>query len=344
MKNKLSRNPAGNAVIILSVCAVFLGSLFLGRYPLSPVKIIGILLSKVTPFSWKFAGGWDKNAETVILLIRMPRILAAVLVGSGLAVSGAALQGLFRNPLVSPYILGVSSGAGFGAALAILLSLSAFFIQVSAFGFGIAAVTLSMIISGSARRNGTLTLVLSGIIVSSFFTALISLLKYIADPTDKLPAIVFWLMGSLSSVSYRELAITAPITVAGIAVLLFFGWQMNVLAMGEEEAHSLGVNPKAVKAVVITASALITAASVSISGIIGWVGLVIPHIARMAVGPDYRKLIPVSALLGAGYLILMDDISRSAVSIEIPLGILTALIGAPIFAQVLRRSKPGWVG
>ena len=344
MKRSPGRNSLGKLLIVLSVSAIFLGSLFIGRYPLSNVKIIDMLLSKILPVYRQYAGLWDKNAETVFFLIRMPRILSAVLVGSGLAVAGAALQGLFRNPLVSPYILGVSSGAGFGAALAILLSLSTVFIQISAFGFGIAAVGLSIIISGSAKRNGTLTLVLSGIIVSSFFTALISLLKYIADPTDKLPAIVFWLMGSLSSVSYRELSITAPVIVAGIAVLLLIGWQMNVLAMGEEEARSLGINSTALKAVVITASALITAASVSISGIIGWVGLVIPHIARIATGPDYRKLIPVSALLGAGYLILMDDISRSAVSVEIPIGILTAVIGAPIFAQIMRRSKPGWIG
>ncbi|MCD6121383.1 MAG: iron ABC transporter permease [Spirochaetales bacterium] len=344
MKNSFKERATVKLAVILSVWAVFFGSLFLGRYPVSPSKVVSIILSRLLPFLWSSGRLWDKNAETVILLIRMPRILAAVLVGTGLAVSGAALQGLFRNPLVSPYILGVSSGAGFGAALAILLSLSALFIQVSAFGFGMAAVVLSILISSSAQRSGTLTLVLSGIIVSSFFAALISLLKYAADPTDKLPAIVFWLMGSLTSVSYRELAIIAPVITVGVAVLLFFGWQMNVLAMGEEEAHSMGINPKAVKVVVITASALITAASVSVSGIIGWVGLVIPHIARMTVGPDYRKLIPFSALLGAGYLILMDDISRSAVSIEIPLGILTAVIGAPIFAQAMRRSKPGWIG
>lgn len=271
----------------------------------------------------------------------MPRILGAILVGGALAVSGAAYQGLFRNPVVSPDILGVSQGAGFGAASAILLSFGMVGIQLSAFAMGIFSVCLSLSISRitGKSRDRMLMLVLSGIIVGTLFNALISLMKYIADSEFKLPDITFWLMGSLSNITTNELLFIAPTIALFSAPLFLVGWQMNVISFGEDEARAMGVNTRFLRLVVIICSTFLTASAVSVTGLIGWIGLIIPHITRFITGPNYKLLFPASFLLGGTFLLWVDDLARTASSLEIPLGIITSLIGAPMFFIVLKMKK-----
>lgn len=341
------RNLGVGAFLVALVIASFFFSLFVGRYPLDPPTVITILTAAVTDIipipGVDIPHTWPDVMDTIIFRIRLPRICAAMLVGAGLAVSGASFQGLFRNPLVSPSILGVAAGAGFGAALGILISDSTMVVQALAFVFGIVAVTATYMLSRVYKTTTTtLVLVLSGIIVGAFFTALISLAKYVADPDEELPAIVFWLMGSLADVNTSELLWVAATIIVGSIVLLLIRWRINILAMGEDEAKSLGVNTRVMTAVIIVASTFITAAAVCIAGLVGWVGLVVPHIARMIVGPDYKKIIPVSIMIGAAYLLIVDDIARTLTSAEIPLGILTAIIGAPVFAYLLRFRRVGW--
>ena len=351
--------PVEKAIYILPI-VLFVFSLFFGRYMMDPVETLRILivgsatifLDTVSSLLSTFAGhqvllpsfeqAWGASEQTVIFQIRLPRVIAAMLVGGGLALAGASFQGLFRNPLVSPDILGVASGAGFGAALGILISGDPRVIQVSAFIFGIVAVAVTYGISRVYRNSSTLILVLGGIVVGSVFSALLSLTKYVADPYDTLPAIVFWLMGSLSAVSNADLLAVAPPILLGGLCLFLIRWRINLLSVGEEEAQALGVDTKKMTAAIIVASTVVTASAVCISGIIGWVGLVVPHIGRMLVGPDFRRLIPVSAVLGASFLLVVDDIARTLTAAEIPLGVLTALIGAPFFAYLLTRKRVGW--
>jgi iron complex transport system permease protein len=337
----------GIALIYGSLPILFFVSLFLGRFDVSPLHVLQLLLAPIVNLlpSWliHIDPTWTASEANVIYQIRLPRVIAAILVGAGLAVAGAAYQGLFKNPLVSPDILGVSSGAGFGAALAILLSAGLLITQVSAFVFGIIAVTITYMLSRFYKSTPTLILILSGIIVAAFFTALISLTKYVADPYEKLPAITFWLMGSLGSVRYSDIFMVGPVIIAGIAVLLLIRWRINLLAVGDDEARSLGIDTKRMSQVIIVCSTLVTAGAVCISGIVGWVGLVVPHLGRMLVGPDYKRLLPVTVLLGASYMLIIDDLARNLTSAEIPLGILTAIIGAPFFAYLLSRRSAGWL-
>jgi iron complex transport system permease protein len=277
----------------------------------------------------------------VIFNIRLPRILMALCIGGGLAISGSAFQGMFQNPLVSPDILGVTAGAGFGAALGILLSGNAATVQLFALSFGVLAVILSYSISRIYKTTPTLMLVLAGIVVGAIFSALLSLVKYVADPHQKLPAIVFWLMGSLAAISAQDVVTATPPMLAGMAGLLLVRWRINLLSMGDEEARALGVKTEQLKGIIILCCTAITASAVSVCGIIGWVGLVIPHIGRMLVGPDHKILLPASLAIGAAYLIVIDDLARSVMSAEIPLGILTAIVGAPFFAFLLRRTQGG---
>ncbi len=336
-KKKVSGVSAG--VILLAVLILlFILSFALGRYPISPLDVVKILVSRILPLEHT----WPDIMNTVVMEIRLPRILAAMLVGASLALAGVSFQGLFRNPLVSPDILGVSSGAGFGAALAILISGNQMVIQIFAFCFALLAVGIAYGISRIVKGNATLTLILAGMAVGSLFGALLSLTKYVADPIDQLPAITYWLMGSLASVSTRDLFIAAIPILSGIIVLILIRWRFNVLAMGEEEAMALGVNTGRLRAIIIICCTMITASSVCISGTIGWVGLVIPHVGRTLVGPNHKILLPVSLLLGAAYLLLIDDICRTAASVEIPIGILTAIIGVPFFVYLLKRSGRGW--
>ncbi|WP_251554078.1 FecCD family ABC transporter permease [Neobacillus muris] len=318
------------------LCIFF--SMLLGRYPLNAADVFGVLLYKLGISEH----GTTEMAASIVLDIRLPRAILGALVGASLAVSGAAFQGVFRNPLVSSSILGVSPGAGFGAALAILLFNNSVMIYIFSFSFGITAVILSYFIGRSYKTTPAVMLVLGGTIVSSVFSALISLVKYWADPYDQLPKITFWLMGSLASASYKDIMIAGLPMVLGMTGLLAIRWQINILSMGDKEARSLGVNLVFLKGMLIACATLATAGAVCVSGIIGWVGLIIPHICRMLVGNDNRLLIPTSLSIGACYLVLIDLISRNLTGSEIPLGILTAIIGSPFFVYLLKRKAGGW--
>lgn len=340
LKYAKGKNVENQKIIILLAILIFIFilSFTLGRYPIAPGQLFKVLISYVIPIK----GTWNATVETVIFQVRLPRIFAAILVGAALSAAGAAYQGMFKNPLVSPDILGASAGAGFGAALGIYFSFSVVGIQLMAFLGGIVAVALTYSISIRIKHDPMLALVLSGIMIGSLFTAAISCIKYIADPYDKLPTITFWLMGSLASINQRDVyMVLIPILLGG-GLLYLLRWRLNVMAMGEEEASVLGVNTKLMKTIVIICCTLMTAAAVSISGMIGWVGLVIPHLARMIVGPNYQVLLPASILLGGSYLLLVDDLARLLASMELPLGILTALIGVPFFLYLLLNSKRGW--
>ena len=309
-----------------------------GRYMVPFDKVVSILSSVV----FNVEQSWTDVEQTVVLNIRMPRILLAVLIGAGLSVSGVALQALFANPLVSSHVLGVSYGAGFGAAIGILLSENHLFIQGMAIVFGIVAITLTYGISKTGKGTQLYMLVLAGVIVGALFQALISLIQYVADPEEKLPSIVYWLMGSLGGTSLKDLRLGIPLIGVGILIIFAIRWHLNVLSLPEEEARSMGVNLKLLRGLIIIATTVITAVAVSLSGIIGFVGLVIPHFARMVVGHEHRVLVPVTILMGGIYLLVIDTIARSATAAEIPLSILTALVGAPFFAVLLRRTGGGW--
>jgi iron complex transport system permease protein len=316
--------------------AVILISLFIGRYPLSVPDV----------FSALFHGMGLTHLETtpvhmnVIWDIRLPRAILGAMVGASLAVSGASFQGMFRNPLVSSGILGVSSGAGFGASLAIVLFQGQpVYIYLFAFGFGLLAVFLAYLIGFTYKSTPTIMLVLGGVIVGAIFSALISLIKYMADPYEQLPSIVFWLMGSLASARFSEILVSLIPMATGVTGLMAMRWRLNVLSMGDQEAQSLGVNIFVTKGLAIFFATIATAGAVCVSGIIGWVGLVIPHIGRMIVGNNNVYLIPVSMCIGAAYLVLVDNLARTLTGSEIPLGILTSLIGAPFFVYLLKRTK-----
>lgn len=328
-------------LVYLLPIALLIGSLFVGRYQ-TPVSVV--VEESMKAFSYLFFGtpASVSTHYTVLFNVRLPRILAALLVGAALSVAGASFQGIFRNPLVSPYILGVGAGAGFGACLAILLWNSYLFIQLMAFAFGLLAMFLAISMGKASKGTGTLVLVLSGMIVGSVFTALTSLVKYVADPYDELPAIVFWLMGSLADVRYDDLLYILLPIFAGALVLFLLRWRINILSLGDEEAKALGINVEKMRLIIIVCATLMTSAAVSISGVIGWVGLVVPHISRMIVGPNYSRLLPMSMVIGASFMLLVDDLSRTIAATEIPLGILTSLVGAPLFAYLLRRGRMGW--
>ena len=323
-------------VSLLLVCLVALGgvsllSLGVGRYPVSPPAIL----------SWLVTGrSADANLPVVLLNIRLPRLIAAIAAGGALSLAGAAYQGLFRNPMVSPDILGVSSGSGFGAALGILLSLPVVAVQAMSLAGGITAVFAAVLVSRAIGRGGdsVLVLVLSGIVISSLFGALLSLLKYIADPLDKLPAITYWLMGSFADIRTSELGMAVAMVLAGAIPLLLVSWRLNVLSFGEEEARSLGLDTGRMRAAVIFCATLVTASMISVCGIIGWVGLVVPHISRFLAGANHRRLMPVSFLVGAAFMVAVDSIARSSASVEIPVGIITAVLGAPFFIWIMKRS------
>lgn len=334
---RLSGVSAG-LILAAILAALFIFSFVIGRYPISPIDVVRTLWSAIFNLNTTLPA----NVENVVINLRLPRIIAAMLVGASLSVAGTSFQGLFRNPLVSPDILGVASGAGFGAALGIIISGHAFTIQILAFAGALIAVALAYFISRVIKGNQTLGLILAGIAIGSLFNAFLSLMKYAADTTDQLPAITYWLMGSLNAVDRQDILLTGLPMLAGITVLMLVRWRLNVLAMGEEEAMALGVNTNLLRGVVVVCCTVITASAVCISGIIGWVGLVIPHIGRMLVGPCHRKLLPISALLGAVFLLFIDDLCRVVARVEIPIGILTAIIGVPFFLYLLAKGRRGW--
>jgi len=323
------------AVLLLAPVLAICLSLFVGRYAISVPEVLRAIFTG--------SGGTDgasREVNTVLWQLRLPRAVAGAFVGAALAASGAAFQGVFRNPLVNSGILGVSNGAGFGAALAIVYLGGGYYNYLLAFAFGVVAVTLSYFSGRIYGSTPTVTLILGGVVVSSFFAALTSILKYIADPYTQLPAITFWFMGSLASINYSHFIAFVPITI-GILMIYLSRWKINVLSMGEKEALALGVDTKLYKFVIIGGATLATAAGVCITGVIGWIGLVIPHIGRMIVGNDNTKLIPVSMSLGACFLVLMDMLARNISSSEIPIGILTSLIGTPFFVYLLKKTKGG---
>ena len=322
------------ALGVLVVVAT-LASLMLGRFPITPAEAGGMLASQVVPIE----PFWTSQQETLFFQVRLPRIVLALLVGCSLAAAGAAFQGTFQNPLVSPDILGASQGAAFGAAVAILLGLGAFGISAFAFAAAIVTVLLVLLVSSRAKGNHMMVVVLAGVMMSSLLQAAVSYTKLIADPTDQLAAITYWLMGSLTGAKPADLAMAAAPMAAGLLVLFALRWRINILTMGDDEASTMGVNAQRVRIVVIFAATLVTAASVAVTGMIGWVGLVIPHFARMVIGCDYRKLLPASMLMGASFLLVVDDVARLATTSEIPIGILTAFIGAPFFLYLITRKK-----
>lgn len=326
------------AIMGVGLLLFMLGSIFIGRYSLSPSVVSRILLAEVFPIEVT----WPPAAETILFDIRLPRVLVAACVGASLGISGAAFQGMLRNPLVSPEILGVSAGAGFGAVLMILMAGNPLTIQAASFVFGLVAVTMSYRLARMFTSTGPVTLILAGIVVGSIFGSLISLLTHAAEPFRELPAIVFWLLGSLSAVTRQDMVLSGALMLAGVLGLLLLRWRINVLSFGEEEARSLGIDIRRERAAVVLCCTLATASAVAVSGIVAWVGLLVPHLARLLTGADHRTLLPASAMLGAFYLLLVDNIARAATGIEIPLGILTGLVGAPFFALLLKRSSVVW--
>lgn len=335
--NKENKEILGIVLLVFLPIILFFASFLIGRYPIGPVDVIKTILCPIFPQLEV-----SQTITTIVFEIRLPRIIGALVVGAALAMAGSAFQGIFKNPLVSSDLLGVSNGAGFGAALAILLSGLNVVTQIFAFAFGLISVSVTYLISKSYKNGGILVLVLSGVAISAFFGALVSAVKFIADPDDKLPEIVYWLMGSLASITVDKLIMISVPIIIGVVILMLLRWRINLLSMGDEEAQALGLNPSRTRLIVIAACTLLTSAAVSVSGIIGWLGLVIPHMTRMIVGPDNKILIPASLSLGASFLLLIDNISRAVISIEIPIGILTAVIGVPIFLYLLRKGYSEW--
>ena len=326
-------------MLIVVLAGAIMIALAYGPFPLT--------VDDVVRATRRLAAGNDvgptTSGEIVFMRVRLPRVAAAILVGAALSGAGATYQTLFRNPLVSPDILGVSTGAGLGAVLGILMSMSVLGIETLAFAGGVATVLLVYLISSSLRgHDRTLVLVLSGVVIGALAGACISLVKILADPYDQLPAITFWLLGSLAGVKLADLAVTAPLVLIGVVPLVMERWKIGVLSLGDDEARSLGVDVGRLRAVVIGGATLMTAAVVAISGVIGWIGLMMPHIARMMVGPNFNRLLPASMLLGAAFLLVVDTLARSLARVETPIGILTAVLGAPFFLWLLARGRRTW--
>jgi iron complex transport system permease protein len=329
----------GLAIAVAVLIAGLLLAFTVGRYPVSLAELIQVLFAKLT-------GGQPHvpaAVTSVVLDVRGPRVLAAAIVGAALAVAGTAFQGLFRNPLVSPDILGASSGAALGAVTGIFFSLGVFAIQDFAFAGGLIAVAAVYGVGSMVRaRDPILVLVLTGVVVGALLGAGVGLLKYLADPYNQLPAMTFWLLGSLAATNVTDLLPLFGPVALGTAVLIALRWRMNVMSLPEEEARALGVATGPLRIVIVAAATLVTSASVATAGIIGWVGLVVPHLARSLVGPDFARLLPTAAILGGGYLLLIDTLARTLAEVEIPLGILTAVIGTPFFIWLLAHMQRNW--
>lgn len=337
---KEGKKTAENTIfyIILGILP-FLAALIclgIGRYSMSVSETVTTLFPRFTNAKV------DNTAYTVIFNVRLPRIILAAVVGAGLSCAGAAFQGLFSNPLATPDTLGVASGASFGAVLAMLIGGNMIGIQGMALIFGLISCLITFLIGRSSRRGSIVMIVLAGLVVSSVFEALVSLMKYVADPQDELPVITYWLMGSMSRANYKNLVMGIPFIVIGIIIIFALRWRLNILSFNEDEARSLGVNVKILRVAFILASSMITASCVSMCGQVGWVGLLVPHISRMMRGNNNCKVIPVSISLGAFFMIVMDTFARSATASEIPISILTAIIGAPVFIVLLKKTGGSW--
>jgi len=336
MKKLKERNVS--VAIILVILPLLAGILCIGigRYSVSIGETLQILLGRIQGITRQ------DTAYTVIFNVRLPRILLAMLVGAGLSCSGAAFQGLFTNPLATPDTLGVASGASFGAVLAMMFDANLFIVQLSALAFGLLSCLLTYNISKVKGVSSVVMIVLAGMVVSALFQALVSLAKYIADPQDKLPSITYWLMGSMSSASTKTLLLGSPFIIIGLVIIFVLRWRLNILSLNEDEVKSMGMNIKLMRFLVILAASMITSSCVSMCGQVGWVGLLVPHLARMLMGSNNKTVIPVSISLGAVFMLLMDTTARSMTAAEIPLSILTAIIGAPFFIMLLRKTGGVW--
>jgi iron complex transport system permease protein len=336
----MPRSSAPGLLLALAVLlAGFLLALTVGRYPVGFGELFDVVAAKLTGRVSEVPAA----TANVILQIRGPRVLAAALIGAALAIAGTAFQGLFRNPLVSPDLLGASSGAALGSVLGIYFSLGVLAIEAFAFGGGLLAVAAVYLIGSAMRvRDPVLVLVLTGVVIGALLGAGVGLVKYIADPYNQLPAMTFWLLGSLAAINIADLAPLFGPVALGTLILVALRWRMNVMSLPDEEARALGVPTGPLRVAIVAAATLVTSASVAAAGIIGWVGLVVPHIARTLVGPDFARLVPTAALLGAGFLLLIDTLARTMTTIEVPLGILTALIGTPFFIWLLASVSKTW--
>lgn len=322
----------GVSLALLALLAIV--ALTIGAYPLSLGEIASALGLRAGPLS--------DAAQTVIWQIRGPRIIGAMLVGAALSSSGAAYQGLFRNPLVSPDILGVAAGAALGAVLGIYLSLPVVGIESLSFIGGLIAVAMVYgVAAGISGRDPVLVLVLTGVVIGALLGSGVALLKYLADPLNQLPAITFWLLGSLASFNRADLWVLAPTVIVALLPLVLLRWRLDVMSLGEEEATALGVDVRIVRSAVVVGATLMTAASVSVSGIVGWVGLLVPHLARLIVGPAFARLLPMTLIIGAGFLLLVDTVARTIGTVEMPLGVLTSVLGTPVFIWLLARGRRG---
>jgi len=320
----------------LLIPVVALVCLGIGRYSLSPLQIIKSIADAIT------GNTGDVMAKTVIFKVRLPRILLALAAGAGLACSGTAFQGLFSNPLATPDTLGVASGASFGAVLAMMFHWNLLGVQFLALCFGLISCFLTYQISKIKGRSSIIMIILSGMVISSLFQALVSIVKYMADPEDELPSITYWLMGSMSTVTYKSLLFGLPFIFIGLITIYALKWRLNILSLNEDEAKSMGLNIKLLRVLIIIASSLITASVISMCGQIGWVGLLIPHISRMLLGSNNKTVVPLSISFGAIFMVIIDTFARSASSAEIPISILTAIIGAPVFISLLRKTGGVW--
>lgn len=320
---------------LLIIAGIF--AVCVGKFQVTPAEVLEILWSRL----WGLPSRFPRMTVNVVMELRIPRILASILVGAALALSGAAYQGIFCNPLISPDFLGVSGGACVGAALAILMSLAGGYIQLFAFVGGIAAVALAMTLPLMFRDNSNLMLVLSGIIVGSAMSSVMGFIKYTADPDTQLAAITYWTMGSFGYIGLEDLLPILPLMLVSAVILYLLSWRIDLLSLGEQEAQALGVNVRLVRGVIILCATLLTASSVCIAGTISWVGLVIPHLGRMLIGPDNTKLLPVSGLLGGLFMLVVDTLTRTIGSAEMPISILTGIVGAPFYAWLLWRQRKG---
>ena len=347
------------ALIALAVVAVFLGSYCLGRYTTDIAQIaqgtyegaVVFFLNVQAGCTWDWSAmdflnpayaATDESLDAALFHIRLPRIVVVLLVGGALSMAGASYQGMFKNPLVSPDLLGASAGASFGACLAMLLNLPNALIQLFAFAGGMAAVGCVVGLNRAIRGDAMLGLILGGILVGTLFQSGTSIIKLVADADDKLPAITFWLMGSFAGITLVDFAVILLPMLIGFALLMSQRWKLNVLSFGEEEARSLGINTGRTRLIVIFAATLLASCSVAVAGIIGWIGLVVPHLARAIVGPNYRLLLPTTLAVGAVFLLLVDDVARMAYSTEIPIGLLTSILGVPFFIFIYRKNMRGW--
>ena len=317
--------------LLFASIIILFGSLAVGFYEIS--------INDILCFLFRGESAVNDDVSNIIRNIRIPRIIAAYIIGAGLSISGAAYQGMFKNPLVSPDILGVSTGAGLGAALAITLRLPYFMVQINAFVFGILVVSLAYFIGTRAKFGHEISLILAGTMLGSLASSLITVLKYLADPNDILPAITFWLMGSLSKVNATSVSFSLVPIAVGSILIYSLRWRLNLLTLGDEEAEALGIDPKKIRLLAVTAATVISSAAVCLGGLIGWVGLMIPHLSRGIVGADYRRMLPTAALMGGSFLLLMDNLARSLSIMEIPLGVLTAVMGAPFFIMLIIKRE-----